>query len=470
MHSSSLSSNKTINLPIHADYENCICIPAHCQVIKQCYVNNNVECVVSPKEVSSGLFLGRTLAKPIKNVNNNVECVVSPKEVSSGLFLGRTLAKPIKNKIPVQFLNTTNKDIILKNFSPQTELLRNYEICSFGEIDKYSVDRIDKLLGDLNLQHLSTAEKFSIQRICTKYADIFHVPGDKLGTTSIYRQEIPLKKNYQPDYKNPYRFPHAQKQEVHRQIDHMLKKGIIENPTSEWSSPVLIIPKKADLNGEKRWRMVIDYRLLNQEIEDDKFPLPNITEILDSLSDAIYFSQLDLSQDDKFPLPNITEILDSLSDAIYFSQLDLSQGYHQIKLDHKSRPCTAFTMDRGQYQMTRLPMGIKISRSAYSKAMTIAMSGLNYDSCLIYLYDLIVYGNNLIEHNKNLVKVFEKLRQVTLYHQMVYQPDKCKIEAIKEYPLAKNGAEVKRFIAFANNYRKFIPNFAEIASPLNELT
>lgn len=74
----------------------------------------------------------------------------------------------------------------------------------------------------------------------------------------------------------------------------MLKEGIIEPCQSEWSSPLLLVPKKPDENGNKKWRLVIDYRKLNENIQDDKFPLPNITEILESLSGCMYFSHLDL--------------------------------------------------------------------------------------------------------------------------------------------------------------------------------
>lgn len=71
----------------------------------------------------------------------------------------------------------------------------------------------------------------------------------------------------------------------------MLKEGIIEKCKSKWSSPVLLIPKKLDVSGLRKWRLVIDYRKLNNCIEDDRIPLPNITETLDSLSGCIYFSQ-----------------------------------------------------------------------------------------------------------------------------------------------------------------------------------
>ena len=63
--------------------------------------------------------------------------------------------------------------------------------------------------------------------------------------------------------------------------------------------------------------------------------------------------------------------------------------------------------------MKRLPMGLKISSSSFSRLMTVAMSGLG-DKCLIYLDDIIIFGKTLLEHNKNLMAIFERLREVNL--------------------------------------------------------
>lgn len=188
------------------------------------------------------------------------------------------------------------------------------------------------------------------------------------------------------------------------------------------------------------------------------------------------------------PLPSITDILDSLSGATYFSHLDLSQSYYQIELDKSSRPYTVFTVgSKGQYQMTRLPMGLKISPNGFSRAMTIAMSGLNYESCFIYMDDLIVFGKKFSEHNKNLVKVFQRLREVNLKlnpNKCVFLkksfyislghvvssegvlPDPEKIKVLQNYPVPKSADEARRFVAFANYYRKYIKIFSEIAALL----
>ena len=106
------------------------------------------------------------------------------------------------------------------------------------------------------------------------------------------------------------------------------------------------------------------------------------------------------------------------------------------------------------------------------------MSGLG-DKCLIYLDDSIIFGKTLLEHNKNLMAIFERLREVNLKlnpakcnflkKELVYlghmisaediKPDPAKIEAAKNWPIPATTDAVKRFVAFSNYYRKCIPNF-----------
>ncbi|KAG7301395.1 hypothetical protein JYU34_014336 [Plutella xylostella] len=386
------------------------------------------------------------------------DCVIFPMQLCEGVFLGGVIATPRDGKIPIQILNTRDDEVKLSNFNRNIRKLNDYTACSFSEV-KVNADRVKKLFSELKLNNLNEEELTEIENICAKFSDIFHLTGDKLTTTNVYNQTIRLKPNCVPVYSKQYRLPQSQKVEIERQIQDMLNNDIIEETKSEWSSPILLVPKKIDATGEQKFRLVIDYRKLNEKIENDRFPLPNITDILDSLSGAIYFSHL-----------------------------DLQNGYYQISLEPESRKCTAFTF-KGQYQLKRMPMGLKTSPSAFSRAMTVGMSGLNYEKCFIYLDDLIVFGRNLQDHNRNLMDVFIRLRQINLKlnprkceflkKELLYlghlvtsegiKPDPSKISALLEYPTPVTADDVRRFVAFANYYRKFIPNFAKVVIPLNQL-
>lgn len=48
-----------------------------------------------------------------------------------------------------------------------------------------------------------------------------------------------------------------------------------------------------DNSGQRKWGIVIDYRELNGKTIDEKYPLPQIEELLDKLGRANYFTTLD---------------------------------------------------------------------------------------------------------------------------------------------------------------------------------
>lgn len=391
------------------------------------------------------------------STNLTEESVVCAKEICDGIFIASSIVSPVNGRIPIRVLNTTTKELKLSNINLDIESLKKYDVCVFDKSGK-NAERVKQLFSKLNLSNLNKEETLSIESLCAKYSDIFYLEGDKLLTTDIYQHSIQLKPDTQPIYSKPYRLPQSLKNEINSQIGNMLKEGIIEPCQSEWSSPILLVPKKTDQNGNKKWRLVIDYRKLNNCIHDDKFPLPNITEILDSLSGCMYFSHL-----------------------------DLHQGYYNVKLNPDSRKYTAFCS--GQYQMTRMPMGLKTSPSSFSRMMTMAMTGLTYEKCLIYQDDLVCFSRDMESHIKNLQDIFKRLRKVNLklnpqkccflQKELLYLghvvssdgviPDPNKISVVKNYPVPTKTDEVKRFVAFVNYYRKFVPNFATKAYPLNYL-
>ena len=89
--------------------------------------------------------------------------------------------------------------------------------------------------------------------------------------------------------------PETLKREVEKQVQKLLQEGIIEESSSPWNSPMLVVPKKMDACGQQKFRVVVDYRKLNEKTVGNAYALPDITEILDQLGQAKYFSCLDLT-------------------------------------------------------------------------------------------------------------------------------------------------------------------------------
>lgn len=71
-------------------------------------------------------------------------------------------------------------------------------------------------------------------------------------------------------------------------LDDLLKLGIIKPGQSEWSSPVLLIPKK-----DGSWRVAVDYRRVNERMRNDVMPLPRIDQALEALAGSTFFSAMD---------------------------------------------------------------------------------------------------------------------------------------------------------------------------------
>ncbi|XP_025266084.1 uncharacterized protein LOC112638471 [Camponotus floridanus] len=147
-----------------------------------------------------------------------------------------------------------------------------------------------------------------------------------------------------------------------------------------------------DTSGKPKLRVVIDFRKLNE-----------------------------LTIGDSFPLPNITDILDQLGNAKYFSTLNLASGYHQIPMAEKDKSKTTFSTPYGHYEFNRMLFGLKNAPATFQRLMNSVLMGLQGLRCLVYLDDIVIYESSLDDHNKRLKEVLQRLRKFNLK----LQPDKC---------------------------------------------
>lgn len=111
-------------------------------------------------------------------------------------------------------------------------------------------ERKELLFENLRIDHLNSEEKQSLLQICQHYSDLFHLPGDYLTSTKTLKHKIPTTTQV-PISAKTYRYPKIHEEEVKTQIENMLGQNIIQNSHSPYSSPVWVVPKKADASGKK---------------------------------------------------------------------------------------------------------------------------------------------------------------------------------------------------------------------------
>lgn len=124
--------------------------------------------------------------------------------------------------------------------------------------------------------------------MCKNCLSIFKKP-DEQSTNHIGHEII----TGLPIFIRNRRIPHASKENVGGHIENLLNNEIIQPNVSAWSFQ--LADKKIDALGERKTRMVIDYRILNKKSVDNLYMLPSFKDVLDKLVKAQYFSVLDLA-------------------------------------------------------------------------------------------------------------------------------------------------------------------------------
>nr|CAI5854469.1 unnamed protein product [Callosobruchus analis] len=283
----------------------------------------------------------------------------------------------------------------------------------------------------------------------------FKKMGDKLGCTHLVEHRIvtsspPIKQRYYP-------LSPALQQVVNKELDALLAKGIVEPSQSAWASPIVLVPKK-----DGSWRFCVNYKRLNS-----------------------------VSTTDAYPIPYVSAILDKLRDARFITSLDIKSAYYQIKMADESKPLTAFTVpNRGLFQFTRMPFGLHSAPATWQRLIDRVL-GVDLDQhTFVYLDDIIICTPTFEKHIEVLGTVLKRIVDAGLtlnreksqfcrpelrYLGYVVNAagllvDPSKVEAILRMEAPKNVTEVRRIVGLASWYRRFVPSFSSVVSPLTQLT
>lgn len=279
---------------------------------------------------SEHVFVARIRGDSVPRGVTGVTCGLQ----SSHLLVGKTLDTVTDNQVRVKCLNATGKPIEIKrneNVGQFKCLTSNDSLCSLHAeaVSKQVHDKPFKPSDQINIadnSDITDANKQSLCDLVNRYAEVFVGPDGALGKCDQHKIELT---DYTPVRRRAYRLNPTQQAIMEDKLNELIRQGIIEESTSPWSSPCMLISKK---NGEHR--LVTDLRGVNAKTVVIANPLPTTQEALENIG---------------------------MAKPKWFSTMDLQSGFFQAELDPESRQFTAFTTHMGLFQYKTLPQGADVS-------------------------------------------------------------------------------------------------------------
>ena len=307
----------------------------------------------------------------------------------------------------------------------------------------------------VGLGPLDYHQQQTFHQLLADYSDICAQSQTQIGKTTAIKHKINTG-NSLPIAQKPYRTNPENAKFLNEEIKKMLENGIIRPSKSPWASPVVIVGKKG---GDKQ--LCVDYRKLNK-----------------------------LTEENRYPLPRIDDLLDSLGGATWFSTMDLASGFWQVQMAKEDIKKTTFITANGLYEFTVMPFGLNNAPSTFQRLMNWVLRDYLGKFVAVYLDDVIIYTNGSFElHIDHIKQVFQTLRENLLKIKLKkchfchpslaflghivgrggITPDPEKIEKAKNFPAPKTLTQLRAALGLLGYYRKFIKDFSRHAKPLTML-
>ena len=298
--------------------------------------------------------------------------------------------------------------------------------------------------------NLNSNQKTEIHGLVDSFSDIF---SDLPAKTNAIKHTIKVSSE-EPVKLKPYPLPFSSEQVVREEINNMLLNDVIEPSDSPYSSPIVLVKKK-----DGSIRFCIDFRKLNS-----------------------------ITIGDACPIPDHDHIMLKMHRALFFTKLDMTKGYWQIEIAESDRHFTAFQAAGELYQFKRMAFGLKNAPMTFNRLMN-RLIGQRTDTSFFF-DDVIIFHNDWNSHVEALHEIFTIFRNNSLTvkpskteiafpeiqflgHTIgkgLIKPISENIGKILSIQVPKTKKQVRGIIGLVNFYAKFVPNIADLLSPLHELT
>ena len=358
-----------------------------------------------------------------------------------------------KYSVTAENINKIEHNVTSENSSEDYVVIKLNDDTNVSQVQNCNVlqnSNTKQSYKDISLAHLKELQIKEVKEILKKFEKVI---SDKPGHTETIEHCIEL--NDETHFRaKVYQVPQMQKANVEKELDTLLKEGLIRKSISQISSPMVIVKKK-----DNSIRLCCDYRKLNA-----------VTKI------------------DQEGLANIEDIVNEIGKGKIFSTLDLTRGFWQIPMQEQSKQYTAFTTDQGLYEWNVMPFGLINSTATFTKMMRKIIP--RHPNIVHYVDDICIFTETWEQH----LKVLEELLAILAEHNLTISPQKMKlaqneieflghkfkdqaiqpIDRMQEKMLNIKKPETKKqvraLLGLFGYYRDFIENYSQIVKPLVNLT
>ncbi len=222
-------------------------------------------------------------------------------------------------------------------------------------------------------------------------------------------------------------------------LDENLDSGHIHPSKSPFASPFFFVKKK-----DGTLQPVQDYRKLNE-----------------------------MTIKNRYPLPLISELIDKLRGAKYFTKLNIRWGYNNVRIKEGDEEKAAFCTNWGLFEPTVMFFGLTNSPTTFQWMMNnIFCDLIGEGKVTIYLDDILIFSKVFKEHREIVRRVLQRLRENKLFlkakkcefevleteylgviiSENSIRMDPIKIAGIAEWPMPMKKRELQSFLGFTNFY------------------
>ena len=417
-----------------------------------CMYNSNL-CAIRP---APDCLASATIVAYIKGVE--VSTLIDTGSSSS--FINETTAKRLKLKVFPHHENVLMASSNLKNNIAGrcvADLSINGVNYNFVSLKIMKNLCTDLLLGhDFQSQHKQVVFKFGGRKNDFIVArNVCAISSATAAFPSLFRN---ISNDVKPIAVKSRQFNKSDQEFINSEITRLRAEGIIQPSISPWRAQVVVVK---DAENDKQ-RMCIDY-----------------SQTINLYTDL-----------DAYPLPRIDVLVNKLAKYHVFSTFDLRSAYHQIPIAAKDRAFTAFEAGGKLWEFTRVPFGVTNGVPAFQREMDKMIDDAKLKDTYPYLDNITVAGRTQKEHDQNVTRLFDALRQrnwtlndsktissVPYINILGYcvgngtiKPDPERLIPLQNLPPPNNQKALKRVLGLFAYYAKWIFQFSDKIQSLKQTT